>query len=68
MNKKSTHGGRRPGAGGWNRSPHGPLTRTTVQLSDEVRAFLRTQPSQGGAIEQIVRESPRFIDWMTSEK
>lgn len=68
MKKKSTHGGARPGAGGWNRSPYGPLTRTTVQLSDDVRAFLKSQESQGGYIETVIRSTVEFMLWKGQQR
>ena len=64
MKRKPKRGGARVrNGGGWNRSPYGPLVRTTVQLSPDVRAFLKTQESQGGWIETMTRSTVEFILW-----
>ena len=66
--EKSKRGGSRArNDGGWNRSPYGPLVRTTVQLSPEVRVFLQTQESQGGWIETMTRSTVEFMLWQAKQ-
>ena len=60
-------GARINNGGGWNRSPHGPLRRVTVQLSPELHEFLRTQDSQGGWLETMARGTAEFTLWQSQQ-